>query len=142
LKDLLQHCDVQEDITEFVKLCSKRDSQIHTRDADKKSGRWTAEYKMPETANNTTSTPEGAPAGTVAGYHGPTPMDLSAVKGKKITPEERKRRRQGGLCMYCGDIKHFATSCPSKLKAASGQVEMNPLKENQDKGKEVESGKV
>ena len=74
-------------------------------------------------------------------------MDLSAVKGKKISQEERKRRREGGLCMYCGDSRHFAASCPRKLKAASGQVEVNPFKENQgedkeDKGKEVESGKV
>jgi hypothetical protein len=53
--------------------------------------------------------------------------------------------------MYCGDSRHFAASCPRKLKAASGQVEINPFKkdlgkgkEEQDegKGKEVESGKV
>jgi hypothetical protein len=53
--------------------------------------------------------------------------------------------------MYCGDSRHFAASCPRKLKAASGQVEMNPFNEdlgkgneNQDpgKGKEVELGKV
>ena len=78
-------------------------------------------------------------------------MDLSAVKGKKITPEERKRRREGGLCMYCGDSRHFAVACPRKLKAAAGQVEVSPFKKdekegNQDsssgKGKEVESGKV
>jgi hypothetical protein len=53
--------------------------------------------------------------------------------------------------MYCRNSRHFAASCPRKLKAASGQVEINPFKEdlgkgkeNQDlgKGKEVESGKV
>jgi hypothetical protein len=78
-------------------------------------------------------------------------MDLSALKGRKITPEERKRRREGGLCMYCRVSRHVAASCPRKLKAASGQVEIDPLKEDlgkgknnqiQEKGKEVESGKV
>jgi hypothetical protein len=76
-------------------------------------------------------------------------MDLSALKGKKITPEERKRWREEGLCMYCGDSRHFTASCPRKLKAASGQVEINLFKkdlgkgkEDQDEGKEVESGKV
>jgi hypothetical protein len=101
--------------------------------------------------NNTISAPEASPAGTVAGYHGPAPMDISALQGSKITPEERKRRREGGLCIYCGDSRHFVASCPRKLKAASGQVEINPFKENlgkgndnqvQEKGKEVESGKV
>jgi hypothetical protein len=78
-------------------------------------------------------------------------MDLPELKGRKITPEDRMRRREGGLCMYCGDSRHFAASCPRKLKAVSGQVEINPFKENlgmgkdkqnQEKGKEVESGKV
>ena len=49
--------------------------------------------------------------------------------------------------MYCADSRHFAAACPRKLKAASGQVEVNPFKENkgkdkENKGKEVESGKV
>jgi hypothetical protein len=78
-------------------------------------------------------------------------MDLSALNGWKITPVERKRRRDGGLCMYYGDSRHFAASFPRKLKAASGQVEINPFKEDlgkgkesqaQEIGKEVESGKV
>ena len=150
LKDSLQHIEEPESIVEFVKLCSKRDSQLRRRAAEKKSGRWEG-YKKSDTTTNTTSAPEAAPAGTVAGYHGPAPMDLSAVKGKKITPEERKRRREGGLCMYCGDSRHFAASCPRKLKAASGQTEVSPFRKaaNEDdadsetrKGKEVESGKV
>src|SRR6202022_1354180 len=114
---------IPSDLTEFVKMCSKRDSQIRARAAERKSGRWGGGSKKPET--NSTSAPpppETAPAGTVAGYHGPAPMDLSAVKGKKITPEERKRRREGGLCMYCGDSRHFAASCPRKLKAAEGKL--------------------
>jgi hypothetical protein len=64
-------------------------------------------------------------------------MDLSAVKGRKITPEERKLGKEGGLCMYCGDSRHFAASCPRKLKAVSGQVEVIPFRDS-GKGKEVE----
>ena len=147
LKDSLQHTEIPEDLVEFVKLCSKRDSQIRARTDERKSGRWEGGYKKPDPTTNTTSAPETAPAGTVAGYHGHAPMDLSAVKGRKITPEERKRRREGGLCMYCGDSRHFAASCPRKLKAASGQVEVTPFRDS-GKGKEVEgtveveSGKV
>jgi hypothetical protein len=37
------------------------------------------------------SVAETAPAETVAGYYGPGPMDPSAIKGIKITPEEKKR---------------------------------------------------
>jgi hypothetical protein len=134
---------------EFVKFCSKRDSHIRAQEAERKSGKWTAESKRHEIQNNTTPAPEAAPAGTIAGYYGPTLKDLSAINGRKITQEERKCQREGGLCMYCGDSRHFAASCPRKLKAASGQVEINPFKEdlekrkeNQDQGKEVELGKV
>jgi hypothetical protein len=53
--------------------------------------------------------------------------------------------------MYCGDSRHFAASCHRKFNSVSGQVEINPFKEDQGKGKEnqnngkgkeVESGKV
>jgi hypothetical protein len=90
LKDSLQHCDFLTDLTEFVKLCSKPDSPIRARVAERRSGRWTAQSKKHETQNNTTCAPEAALAETVADYHGPAPIDLSAVKGRKITPEERK----------------------------------------------------
>jgi hypothetical protein len=150
LKDSLTHADIPENIVDFVKMCSERDLQIRARLAAKKSGRWDGSRKS-DNASNTTSAPNVSPAGTVAGYHGPAPMDLSPVNGRKNKPEERKRRREGGLCMYCGDARHFAASCPRKLKAASGQVEINPFNEdigkgkhNQDQGKgmKVEAGKV
>jgi hypothetical protein len=48
--------------------------------------------------------------------------------------------------MYCRDSRHFAALCPRKLKAASGQAEINPFKKYQDQGKgkekEVESGNI
>jgi len=31
----------------------------------------------------------------------------------KITEKERERRRANGLCMYCGQAGHLASSCPS-----------------------------
>jgi hypothetical protein len=107
------------------------------------SGQWEDGYKKPDNANNTTSAPKALPAGTVAGYHGPAPMELSALYGRKITPEERKRRREGALCMYYGDSRHFVASCPRKLKAVPGQVEINPFKEDLGKGKNTQDeGKV
>jgi hypothetical protein len=77
-------------------------------------------FQETNAAANTISVPEITPAGIVVGYYGPAPMDLSAVKVKKITPEEfKRRRREGGLCMYCKNSRHCAMSCPRKLKAVS-----------------------
>jgi hypothetical protein len=101
------------------------------------SGRWEGEYKKPNIMTNTTSAPEMAPARTVASYYNPTLINLSAVKGSKITPEECKRQREGGLCIYCGNSRYFAASCSRKLKAVAGQVEVIPFRDS-GKGKEIE----
>jgi hypothetical protein len=39
--------------------------------------------------------------------------------------------------MYCADSRHFAASCPRKLKDASGQVEITPFEDSGNR-KEVE----
>uniref|UniRef100_A0A8C6XAX4 CCHC-type domain-containing protein n=1 Tax=Naja naja TaxID=35670 RepID=A0A8C6XAX4_NAJNA len=39
------------------------------------------------------------------------PMELGAAR-TRLTTQERTQRRQGGLCLYCGEPGHFATSCP------------------------------
>ena len=41
------------------------------------------------------------------------PMDLSAARGK-LSTTERSRRRAQGLCMYCGDVGHFAAELPAQ----------------------------
>jgi hypothetical protein len=78
LKDSLHHADMSGNFVEFIKMCSKRDSQIRARAAEKKSGRWEGGYKKSNNASNTTSAPEALPAGMVAGHHGPL-----STQGKK-----------------------------------------------------------
>ena len=34
----------------------------------------------------------------------------------KLTPEERKRRLDNGLCLFCGQGKHLSANCPRKEK--------------------------
>jgi hypothetical protein len=41
-------------------------------------------------------------------------MDLNAVSFKKITPEERQRRMDLRLCLYCGGSGHQVRGCPVK----------------------------
>jgi hypothetical protein len=66
-------------------------------------------------------------------------MDLSAVKGRKITPEEQTYPREGGLCIYCGNSRHITASCQRKMKAASGQEEVRLFR---DSGKEKDMEKT
>jgi hypothetical protein len=45
----------------------------------------------------------------------PTSMDHSAVKRKKIIPEQRKWLMEGGLCIYFRDSRYCATACQMSL---------------------------
>lgn len=47
-------------------------------------------------------------------------MDLS--QARHISPEEKKRRQEKGLCLYCGADDHFAKLCPNKKTLASSEV--------------------
>jgi len=45
---------------------------------------------------------------------GLVPMALDA--SRKISPAERQRRMQEGLCAYCAEGGHFARECPNKAR--------------------------
>jgi hypothetical protein len=62
------------------------------------------------------SAPRRGPAPAVASgsSSGAGPMDLDAVSFKKITPEERQRRMDLRLCLYCGGSGHQVRGCPVK----------------------------
>jgi len=50
--------------------------------------------------------------------------DLTNKLGKdgKLTADERKRRLENNLCMFCGGTGHFADNCPKKTKKAKARA--------------------
>jgi len=50
--------------------------------------------------------------------------DLTNKLGKdgKLTADERKRRLDNNLCMFCGGTGHFADNCPKKSKKAKARA--------------------
>ena len=74
-----------------------------------------------------TSTP--APRPTPPSSSEPDVMDLSTSRRRgPITPAERSRRMNEGLCMYCGGSGHFANSCPaSKGKSRIKTYELSSV---------------
>jgi len=43
-------------------------------------------------------------------------------KDRKLTADERKRRLDNNLCMFCGGTGHFADNCPKKTKKAKARA--------------------
>ena len=121
LKDTLTGVlEVPEDYAGFVRACQKLDNKLCARRREKRG----EDHRPPRTANMSTppptptQTPATAPAHATAsnsGYYGPAPMDLSAVR-YRLTADEKRKRFDQGLCMYCGGSGHFASNCPNKAK--------------------------
>jgi len=84
--------------------------------------------------------PAGDPAGRVAGYTGPAPMDLSAGK-RRISAEERAKRFADGRCLYCGGFNHRAVDCAARKKAPTFKAARAEVKEVGTKEGSEESGK-
>jgi hypothetical protein len=134
MKDSFIHTDMPEDLPAFVTLCQKRDNQIRQRKAEKAAQhKWTPSSTtktppLPPAAR----TPETAPAGTVARYTGPAPMDLSAER-RKISDEARQKRFGEGRCLYCVGFNHRAVDCAVRKKAMSFRVAGAEVKEEENK---------
>ena len=59
-------------------------------------------------------------------------MQIDAVKFQPLSAQEKKRRLNQGLCLYCGQSGHKAISCDKKqkqqfLKTRSAQVLENEI---------------
>ena len=92
------HTDMPEELPAFVTLGQKRDNQIRQRKAEKAAQhKWTTSTGSPSAsrAPEPPRAPEAAQAGTVAGFTGPAPMDLSAGR-RRISDEERPKDSRTG----------------------------------------------
>ena len=49
---------------------------------------------------------------TSSSNSGPAPMEIDGVRRGPLTTEERKRRKDNNLCMYCAASGHRAKNCP------------------------------
>jgi hypothetical protein len=141
MKDFLMYSDMPEELPAFVTVCQKRDNQIQQRRAEiaaQNTGSRTgfASPRPPPTPR----APETAPAGTVAGYTGPAPMDLSAGK-RRISDEERAKRIADGRCLYSGGINHRAAECVARKKAQTFKAARAKVNAVGSKEGSEESGK-
>ena len=136
-KLLLTNTDPTRIFTEYVSFAIKLDNNLRAHKQRK--------YITSRTNDGRFSQPTPT---TATGSH-PGPMDLSATrhlnyqnyqnyqkfisqKRGPIDQNERDRRRDNNLCMYCGNPGHWASTCPLKknktsnrppAKAATAEVE-------------------
>jgi len=75
-------------------------------------------------AGNSSSSTSGSSKTTSNQSSSGSRPDLTNKLGKdgKLTADERKRRLDNNLCMFCGGTGHFMDNCPKKTKKAKARA--------------------
>lgn len=100
LKDQLALGEEPSSLEQEIAVAMKRDNRMRERRRERR----VRSFNPPPVAKTPTYTaPVSAPAAD------PEPMQLGRAK---LTTEEKKHRRDTGLCLYCGKPGHFVSECP------------------------------
>ena len=59
-------------------------------------------------------------------------MQIDTIRVKHLTPEEKKRRMEEGLCLYCGEGGHRVPNCPKKPNQRIIKTNAAIVHENKD----------
>jgi len=108
LKDALVFVDEKDNFEDYVVQLQNMDNGIRTRAQESKVSKSRTSIpvsKVMYPASTKPDEPFFRPGGLV-------PMALDA--SRKISPAERQRRMQEGLCAYCAEGGHFVRECPNK----------------------------
>ena len=117
LKDHLAALDLPEDLDALIALAIKIDKRLFEREKErgavKTSSRNYDRGFFPSGRGMPSSPPQpvGSPSQAARGEE---PMQLGRAR---LSPEERWRRIQDGVCIYCGQRGHFIGRCPVKGEA-------------------------
>jgi hypothetical protein len=140
MKDSFTYSDMPEELAAFVTACPKRDNQIWQRRAERAAQNIVSGIGFASPRPPPPKAPETAPAGTVAGYTEPAPMDFSGGK-RRISTEERAKMFADGRCLYCGGINHRAAECAARKNTQRFKAAGVEFREAGTKEGSEESGK-
>jgi hypothetical protein len=132
IKDMLLHHDHPNSLQEAIQVATRIENRLREHQLELRSGE--SRITKPHSFRK--------PQVLVKPQEGPVPMELGHSSRGPLTMQERQRRREQGLCLYCGSDKHFRRDCPvapttKKVQALERAPEIQNKQEEQ-----VQSGKV
>jgi len=142
IKDSFMYSIMPQQLPTFVMVCQKQNNQIQQWRAEKAAhnrGGGTGFASSPKPPAPPRD-PTAAPAGTVAGYTGPAPMDLSAGS-RWISAEQRATRFMDERSSYSGGFNPRAAECTATKKAPTFRAAAEEIHELGTGAGSGESGK-
>ena len=113
---------------DFVALCIDLDDTGHQRASERLAESKHAQKQSSHSSksssnskfnsNSSTNQPAAAAAAPVASSSDVVPMEIDAIRRGPLSAEEKQRRRNLGLCLYCGQGKHLVPDCPNMSERA------------------------
>ena len=115
IKDELISYDLPTTLDGIIELASRIDRPIQARQQEKHQGLAGRRQPAPSPAASGVSMLSGSRSSGE-----PEPMQVGRAS---LTPEERRRRREGNLCLYCGQAGHFISGGSVKGAGSPGRKE-------------------
>ncbi|TWW57322.1 Retrotransposon-derived protein PEG10 [Takifugu flavidus] len=121
IKDVLVPFDLPPSLDGLINLTSRLDRRVQARRRELRQG---------EAEHRSSARLRGSPAAsnllTGPASGGAEPMQVGRTS---LTPAERERRRQGNLCLYCGQAGHFVSHCPASSDEDEEEAETEASEE-------------
>ena len=120
VKDLLLSLPDPQTLNEAISQAVKCDNRLFQRRQDQRSRQHTVHHDPTISASSLNLHSEAED------------MQIDAVRVKTLTPEEKKRRMEEGLCFYCGGEGHKRGNCPKKPNQRTIRTRGAFVQENED----------
>ena len=120
VKDLLLNIPDPRTLDEAISQAIKCDNRLFQRYQDRRSSSFSRQIV------------HSAITKTQSSSQGVEDMQIDATRFKPLTPEERKRRFEEKLCLYCGEPGHRADGCSKKRKPLVTMIRSATIQENED----------
>ena len=120
VKDLLLSLPDPQTLNEAISQAVKCDNRLFQRRQDQRTRHQTTRHGATMSASSLNSHLETED------------MQIDAARVRSLTPEEKKRRMEEGLCLYCGEEGHKAGNCPKKQNRRIVKTRSAVIPENDD----------
>jgi hypothetical protein len=120
VKDLLLTLPDPQTLNEAISQAVKCDNRLFQRRQDQRPRHQATRYDATMTTRSLGSHLEAED------------MQIDAARVRTLTPEEKKRRMEEGLCLYCGEEGHKVGNCPKKQNRRTVKTRSAVIPENDD----------